>query len=211
MRFTESLIVNRIHGAAAAISDLAQQAAAIGEMGHLLASTMTSGHKLLAAGNGGSAAEAMHVCEELIGKYRSPRRALPAICLNSDSTALTCIANDWSFQEIFSRQVEALAAPGDLLMLFSTSGNSENLLRAAEAMRQRGGVTLGVLGRDGGKLRRQCNHALVVPSADTGHVQEAHQVLLHLFLECVEAALEASGAQKETRGVEGMPCTEISA
>jgi D-sedoheptulose 7-phosphate isomerase len=128
----------------------------------------------------------MHLAEELTGKYDKPRRALPAICLCSDASAMTCIANDWDFTYVFSRQVEALARRGDVLILFSTSGNSVNCLRAAKAMKKAGGKVVGLLGKGGGKVKPLCDVALVVESAMTNHIQEAHQVVMHLILDAVD-------------------------
>ena len=174
-----------IAGAARVITSLDAQTATICQICTALTDALRRGNKILTCGNGGSAAEALHLAEELVGKYSRMRRALPALCLNSDVTALTCIANDWDFGYVFARQVEALARKGDLLVLFSTSGNSENLLRAATAMRQAGGTVVGLLGKGGGKAAGLCDLTLIVPDT-TAHIQEAHQVLLHIMLEHVE-------------------------
>jgi D-sedoheptulose 7-phosphate isomerase len=168
------------------IFTLENQIATIQKIAGLLVATLINGNKLLTCGNGGSAAEAMHLAEELTGKYHKPRRALPAICLCSDASAMTCIANDWDFSYVFSRQVEAFAKKGDLLIMFTTSGNSLNCLRAARAMKRAGGKTVGLLGKDGGKARRLCDISLVIDSVNTAHIQEAHQVILHLLLEAVD-------------------------
>ena len=173
------------------VASLATQADLIEKIGQAILTCLSAGGKLLAAGNGGSAAEAMHLCEELTGKYRDVRRALPAICLNADPTALTCIANDWDYASVFSRQAEAFTRPGDVLVIFSTSGNSENLLRVLQTVKARGGITVGLLGRNGGKAKALCDLALVVASEKGNHVQEAHQAILHLLLEHVDAALPA--------------------
>lgn len=171
----------------AAMTQLKSQSSIIAHISNLIADALFSGHKLLTAGNGGSAAEALHLAEELTGRYnRSDRRALPALCLAADTTALTCIANDWDFSKVFSRQIEAFAQPGDVLVLFSTSGNSTNLIAAATAMRQRGGKVVGLLGKGGGKLLELCDAAIVAVGAKSGTIQEAHQVILHLILERVE-------------------------
>ena len=128
----------------------------------------------------------MHLAEELTGKYNKPRRALPGICLCSDASAMTCIANDWDFTFVFSRQIEAFARKGDVLIMFTTSGNSVNCLRAAKAMRKAGGKIVGLLGKGGGKVKGLCDVALVVESETTNHIQEAHQVVLHLILEAID-------------------------
>jgi D-sedoheptulose 7-phosphate isomerase len=174
-----------IAGAARVIAALDGQAETIHQICTAIETALRAGKKILTCGNGGSAAEALHLAEELIGKYSRVRRALPAICLNSDVTALTCIANDWGYDYIFARQVEGLAQKGDVLVLFSTSGNSENLLRSCMAMRQAGGVVIGLLGKGGGKAAPLCDLSLIVQDS-TAHIQEAHQVLLHIILEQIE-------------------------
>ncbi len=174
-----------IDGAARVINSLADQSEQIDQIITSISTALLAGNKLLTAGNGGSAAEAMHLAEELVGKYSQPRRALPAICLNSDTTLLTCIANDWDFSHIFARQIEALAQKGDVLVLFSTSGNSENILRACHAMRQAQGLVIGLLGKGGGKAAPLCDLALIVQD-QSAHIQEAHQVILHIIMEHLE-------------------------
>ncbi len=169
------------------ISELANELGTITAICESITSALLGGKKLLTAGNGGSAAAALHLAEELTGRYSRPdRRALPAICLAADGTALTCIANDWDFASVFSRQVEAFAQSGDVLVVFSSSGNSENLIRACQIMRQRGGKTIGLLGKGGGKNLVHCDHALVVNSQRTAAIQESHEVVLHLILEYLE-------------------------
>ena len=188
MPFGQESIRQYIATSARTIASLERELPMIQRIGKMIVETLQAGRMVLSAGNGGSAAEAMHLAEELTGKYRKIRKALPAICLNADPTAHTCIANDWDFHHVFARQVEAFARPGDVLVLFSTSGNSENCLRAAAAMKTAGGTVIGLLGCGGGKIKPVCDLSLVVESPTTNHVQEAHQVLLHLILEHVEAA-----------------------
>ncbi len=170
------------------ISSLTGQVARIDEMTQAVVGCLRNGGKILTAGNGGSAAEALHLAEECVGRYRASRVALPAIALVADSTALTCIGNDFGFDQVFSRSVEALGKPGDLLILFSTSGNSVNLRPALEAARQRRLTTMAFLGRDGGLLRGLADMELVVAADDTARIQEAHQLLVHLLLQAVEEA-----------------------
>ena len=150
---------------------------------------LQGGGTLYTCGNGGSAAEAMHLAEELIGRYggrdRPPQRA---ICLNADATALTCIANDFGFDEIFARQCRALLTGRDALVVMSTSGESENIVRALQAARERGALTIGLLGREGGRCRPLCDHAIIVDGDDAARIQEAHLVIAHLFCEAVEQA-----------------------
>ncbi len=145
------------------------------------------GNKLLTCGNGGSAADALHMAEELVGRYRGNRRALPAISLVADVTALTCIANDWNYEAVFSRQVEALGKPGDILVLFSGSGNSANQLKALETAKKLGVKTVAFLGKGGGKAKGQADYEVIVPSNNTARVQEIHTWILHVILEHIEA------------------------
>lgn len=174
--------------AAAAVAAARAQVPRLREAADLLVATFRAGGKLLSAGNGGSAAEALHLAEELSGRYRLDRPALPGLALCADPTALTCIGNDYGFEAVFSRQVEALGRPGDVLALFTTSGNSRNLVRAAEAARARGLRVLAFTGRGGGALAPLADVLLDVPGAAAAHVQECHQVFLHALLECVDAA-----------------------
>ena len=155
-------------------------------VGAAMVACLQGGGKILACGNGGSACDALHLTEELTGRYRANRRALPAICLNADPAALTCIANDFGYEQVFARQVEALAVPGDLLVGFTTSGNSPNVLAAFAAARARGVRTVLVSGQQGGKARGQVDFELLVPSTNTARVQEVHTLLLHAWLEQVE-------------------------
>jgi D-sedoheptulose 7-phosphate isomerase len=185
--FSDEKIGDYIAQSASIIFTLENQLAAIQKITGLLVQSLKGGNKLLTCGNGGSAAEAMHLAEELTGKYHKPRRALPAICLCSDASAMTCIANDWDFSYVFSRQVEAFAQKGDVLVMFTTSGNSLNCLRAAKAMKKAGGMVIGLLGKGGGKAKKLCDVALVIDSGHTNHIQEAHQVVLHLILEAIDA------------------------
>ncbi len=162
----------------------------------MLVETLAQGGSVLAAGNGGSAAEAMHMAEELAGRYRGNRRSLPGLALTADGTLLTCISNDFGFDEVFARQVEGLGRRGDLLVLFSTSGRARNLGRALEQARAGGLRVLGILGGDGGALAGRCDHEIRIPAQSTAHVQEAHQVVLHLLLEAVEMAFgESAGGE----------------
>ena len=160
---------------------------AVEAAGRVLAERVKAGAKVLTCGNGGSAADAMHLAEEMTGRYRENRKALPALSLSADGTALTCIGNDWSFEEVFSRQVEAFGQAGDVLIIFSTSGKSPNILKALEVAKNRKMLRLGALGKGGGPARKLCDHAIVVPSEDTSRIQEIHGWIIHAWLECVEA------------------------
>ena len=185
---TLGLIGQRLDASLAAISGLRDQLHGIASVGDLIVGRFHAGASLYTAGNGGSAAQALHLAEELIGRYRTSRRALPAVCLNADPTALTCISNDFGFENVFARQCEALIKAGDVFIALSTSGNSANITNALAIARARGGATIGLLGNDGGKARALCDHAIVIPGSDSALIQDAHQVIIHLLCEIVEAA-----------------------
>ncbi len=180
-----------IRDSAATVAALGDQAERIDRMAQAVVACFRAGGKILTAGNGGSAAEALHFAEECVGRFCASRAALPAIALVADPTALTCIGNDFGFDRIFSRPVEALGKPEDLLIIFSTSGRAVNLRLALEAARGRGMRSLALLGRDGGPLRGAADLELVVISEDTARIQEAHQVVVHLLLQAVEDAWAA--------------------
>lgn len=177
-----------LRGSARTIEGLVCHSDRIAGIGSELVRALQSGNKIMTAGNGGSAAEALHMAEELVGRFLSNRKSLPAVALVADPTALTCIGNDFGFDAIFSRQVEGIGKAGDILVLFSTSGSAANLLRALEAAHARGVRTLCLLGRDGGRLAGKGTWEIIVPGAETARIQEAHQVLLHIFLEIIEKA-----------------------
>lgn len=149
--------------------------------------SLKAGGTLLTCGNGGSAADALHLAEELVGRYSRERRALPAICLNADPTAITCICNDYGYEHVFSRGVEALARRGDVLVGFTTSGNSANVLAAFAAAKKKGVTTVLLAGKDGGRARGTCDHEIVVPSNNTARIQEVHTLVLHQWLEAIDA------------------------
>ena len=155
----------------------------------LIVAALAGGGKLMFCGNGGSAADSQHLASEFTGRFINDRRPLAALALTTDSSALTCIANDYSFDDVFCRQVLGLGREGDCLIVISTSGNSRNVIRAAEAARGGGMRTVGLLGRDGGKLRDLCDVPIVVPSMSTARIQEAHSFIGHTLCALVEQAL----------------------
>jgi D-sedoheptulose 7-phosphate isomerase len=161
----------------------------IGDMAGLLVEAFRSGNKLLVMGNGGSAADSQHFVAEMVGRFKLERAALPALALSTDTSILTAVGNDYGFDAVFSRQVEALASPGDVLVGISTSGNSPNVLKALELGRERGCRTIGLLGKDGGGIRAVCDLALVVPSSDTPRIQEGHIAIIHIVCDLVEKTL----------------------
>jgi D-sedoheptulose 7-phosphate isomerase len=150
------------------------------------------GGRLFTFGNGGSSCDAQHFAEELIARYRRERRALPAASLSADASVLTCIGNDFGFDQIFSRQVEGLVRAGDIVVGFSTSGRSQNVVRGLAAARERGATTVLFGGGDGGPARDHADHRLVLPSTDTARIQEMHVLLLHLIIERIDAWAEAT-------------------
>ena len=161
---------------------------AITGAGDLILETLRGGGKLLVAGNGGSAAEAGHFATELTGRYQRNRRALPALALSADGSLLTCVGNDFGFEEVFARQVAGLGRPGDLLVVLSSSGNSPNLLAALAEARRGGLRSLALLGRGGGRARGVADCELIVPGESGAAAQEAHLFLIHHFCERIDAA-----------------------
>ncbi len=168
---------------------LAGQGPAIVAMGEALIDCLRRGGKLLLAGNGGSAADAQHLAAELVNRFLQERPALAAIALTTDSSILTATANDRAYEEVFSRQVEALGGTGDALLLISTSGRSPNLARAAQAAHGRQIRVLGLLGGDGGSLLRLCDEVVLIPPAATPRVQEAQILVGHILCEMIEKGL----------------------
>jgi D-sedoheptulose 7-phosphate isomerase len=158
-------------------------------MGHLLIDRYEAGNKLLVAGNGGSAADAQHIAAEFVSRFNFDRPGLPALALTTDTSILTAVGNDYGYDQLFRRQVEANGQSGDVFLGISTSGNSPNILMALEAARLKGITTFGLTGARGGKMRDLCDHCLCVPSNDTPRVQEVHIVIGHTLCAMVELAL----------------------
>jgi D-sedoheptulose 7-phosphate isomerase len=154
-----------------------------------LTHVLRSGGKVLIGGNGGSMADAMHFAEEWTGRFRKERQPFPAVVLGGDPTHLTCVGNDYGFEEIFSRSVIAFARPEDMVILLSTSGNSENLVRAAKAAREIGCQVVGFLGKGGGNLAPLCELAIIAPGQTSDRIQELHMLSLHILIEVVEREL----------------------
>lgn len=188
----QSLFSERLEGSLAVIGFLRDSLPQLEAISEFVVDAARHGRTIYTAGNGGSAAQALHLAEELIGRYRSSRPPCRAVCLNADPTALTCIANDFGFEHVFARQCEALLSPDDLLIVLSTSGNSPNIIEALRVAADREATTIGLLGKDGGQCLKLCEHTVVVPGGDSAHVQEAHQVAIHLICEAVEQATASS-------------------
>lgn len=157
--------------------------------GQIATGVLRQGGKILFCGNGGSAADSQHLAAELTGRFIQDRRPLAAMALSTDTSALTCIANDYAFDEVFARQVQGLGRAGDLLIGISTSGNSKNVIRAVEEAKKIDMHTLGLLGRDGGQLRALCEHSIVVPSQVTARIQESHILIGHTLCGLIEQGL----------------------
>lgn len=157
--------------------------------GAVLREALSEGHKILLCGNGGSAADAQHIAAELVGRYELPRRAWPAIALTTDTSALTALSNDFGYEDVFARQIEALAGAGDVLLALSTSGASPNVIKAAETASRLGCKTIALTGGAGEPLASLCDLAVVVPSLRTSRIQEAHITIGHLWCELIDAEL----------------------
>lgn len=160
----------------------------IADCAKIIVNTAKAGKKVLLCGNGGSAADAQHIAAEFVGRYETERRALPAIALTTDTSALTALANDYSFERVFSRQVEALASEGDLLIAISTSGNSPNVIAAVMEARRRGCTVVGMTGAKGKKLASLSDACFMAPSERTARIQEAHIAVAHIWCELLDAA-----------------------
>ncbi len=166
-----------------------------------MAATLRAGGKILWCGNGGSAADSQHLAAEIVGRFRRERRGLPSVALTTDTSILTAVANDYGYEAVFSRQVEALGKAGDLLVGISTSGNSSNVVAALEAARSQGLVTVGFTGAGGGKMSEVADHLFAVASRDTARIQEAHILAGHLRGDWIELdRVHPVAAAQETAG-----------
>jgi len=166
------------------------RAGVIGQAARLLIEALRGGGKVLLFGNGGSAADAQHLAAELVGRFQRERGPLPAIALTTDTSVLTAVANDYGFEKVFSRQIEAMLEPGDVVVAVSTSGRSPNVIEAALAARERGGKVIALCGRGGGTLAEVADVAIVVPSESTPRIQEAHIAIGHILCLLVERELD---------------------
>ena len=167
------------HAMLSAIADVAQRCV----------DTLRSGNKLLLAGNGGSASDAQHIAAELVGRFEVDRKGLPAIALTTNASQLTAISNDYGYEAVFSRQVQAFGAKGDLFIGLSTSGNSANVVAAAEVAKAQGLTIVGMTGKSGGKLEALCDACLKIPSTNTARIQEAHITVGHIVCAQIEREL----------------------
>lgn len=174
------------------IARLADCAGVIEAAGELLTNTLKQGGKILLCGNGGSAADCQHIAAEFVVRYEKKRKAMAAIALTTDSSILTAHANDFDFETVFSRQVEALGNEKDCLVAISTSGKSKNILRAVEAAKAKGMMVIGLTGAEGGELGKQATVPIIVPSDVTARIQEAHILIGHWWCGSIEEALNVS-------------------
>ena len=183
------VIKDQLRESAGVLEASTSQAPVIETVGGLLIDAFKAGNKLMTCGNGGSACDAQNFADELVGRFRRNRPALPALSLTVNSSDLTSIANDFGFDKIFERQLEAHAKPGDVLVAISTSGNSPNVLRAVDAAKRLKVKTVGLTGKTGGKLKGAVEHAICVPSDSVARIQEAHITIIQILCELIEAAL----------------------
>lgn len=167
---------------------LGPAAGTIQQIGEAAAATLKNGNKILACGNGGSASQADHLVGEIVGRFLTERKGLPAISLTNSTATLTAVANDYGFEQVFSRQVEALGAQGDLLIALSTSGNSPNVIAAVDAAKKAKIARVALTGGDGGKLAPLCDHALVIESDSTPRIQEMHILAIHIICGIIDGA-----------------------
>ena len=168
---------------------LATQVKAIGTIAETLVHAFKNKHRVYLIGNGGSAADAQHIAAELIGRFKMNRPALPAVALTTDTSVITAIANDFGYDTCFSRQIEALVTPSDVVLAFSTSGNSHSILHAVQVARKLGAVTVGFTGEDGGALKNAVDICLTIPSTNTPRIQECHITVAHILCSIIEKDL----------------------
>lgn len=187
--FLEEFIRERIKTTMSVQEKLLEQGYIISQVANVLLEAYKTGKKILIFGNGGSAADAQHIAAELTGKYYLDRKPLPAIALTTNTSSLTAIGNDYTFDDIFARQIEALGEPGDVAIGISTSGNSLNVIKGLRAARLKGLITVVMTGMDGGQAKAEGDYCICVPSYDTPRIQEAHILIGHILCELVERAL----------------------
>ncbi len=185
----KALIRSRLQESLATREGILRQLDQIAEIAAVIVAAYRQGKKLLLFGNGGSAADAQHIAAELVGKYYLDRPSLPAAALTVNTSSLTAISNDYAFSRVFARQVEALGQPGDVALAISTSGNSENVIQGIAAAKEKGLVTVGLTGQDGGRLKDVVDYCIRIPSRDTPRIQESHILVGHILCEIAEREL----------------------
>jgi D-sedoheptulose 7-phosphate isomerase len=189
--FSEVLIMQRIQAHIEITQQLSQQAPVYLQVAERLIEAFTTGKKALLCGNGGSAADAQHIAAEFVGKFYFDRPALPAQALTVNTSSLTAIGNDYAFDQVFSRQIEAFGSPGDVCVGISTSGNSRNVVEAFHAAQRKGIITVALTGATGGEMATAADYCIRIPSTDTPRIQEHHILVGHIICELVEQALFA--------------------
>ena len=182
-------IVRQLRDSAKTLNATAKLAPDLERAGEALIAAFRRGNKILTFGNGGSSCDAQNFADELVGRYRRNRAPLPALCLSVSQADLTSIGNDFGFEAVFARQLEAHGKPGDIAIAISTSGNSKNVLNAAESARKLGLLVVGLTGQDGGKLKDACDITIRVPSKSTARIQEAHITIIQIWCGLIEDAL----------------------
>ncbi len=183
---SQDMLLARLRETTDALEKLENRVSDISALGETILGSLSNGGTLFTAGNGGSAAQALHLTEELIGRYKKTRPPIRSICLACEASAMTCIANDFGFDSVFERPLRGLARTGDVLLVFSTSGESNNIVRALAAARELDVPTLGLLGRDGGAALEHCDQSIIVDGQNSATIQDAHQVIIHLLCELIE-------------------------
>ncbi len=184
----ESVIV-ACDAIAANFGSLKQQAPAIVRAAEVATTTLVAGGKVIFCGNGGSAADSQHLAAELMGRYKRDRAPMAALALTVDTSALTAIANDYDYDQVFARQLRGIGRNGDVLFALSTSGNSANVITALAVAREMGVITIGLTGADGGKMKDACDFCILVPSSETNHIQEMHIAVGHMICGLIEDAM----------------------
>lgn len=186
---TKEIVKNHIRTHIEMARNLLEDLPDIEGVAALCAEALRKGNKLMVAGNGGSVADAHHFAAELVGRFKKERKALPAIALDVNPSVVTAISNDYAFDQVFARQVEALAKPGDVFFGISTSGNSKNILEAARMARNYGCKVVGLTGKTGGKMAKLCYFLINIPSEDTPRIQEMHSLVIHTLSDLIENSL----------------------
>ena len=190
MNLSESVSIHFSEHQAVISSLLEMQSEMIEEVAAILRHSLSNDGTIFCCGNGGSAADSQHLAAELVGLFENERKSLRCLALTTDTSVLTCIANDYSYEDIFSRQIEALGRSCDVLVVFSTSGNSDNILRALSTAKKIGLTSVALLGKDGGQAKLLADHALIVKSDSTARIQEAHILICHIICDLIEKGLD---------------------
>jgi len=185
----EQTIAKTLNESSKTIDDISNLSNEIDKTVNLIINALTKNKKIIIFGNGGSAADAQHIAAEFLGRYKIKRKSIPAIALTSNSSTTTAIANDYDFSDVFSRQCESLVSKDDIVIGISTSGNSENVIKGLKASKKNGGLTIGLLGNNGGKIKNTVDISLVVNATSVPRIQEAHRVIYHIICEIIEEEL----------------------